>query len=249
MSFPAKELLNNWDIQQSAYIAHRETRFEAVLDVLSMTTCDNFHVVDIGCGPGTFSMRLLNRFPKARVTAIDLDPLLLTIAREALSEHKDRIDFIHADIASPDCFALINDAPQAVVSSTAIHWLMPEQQTVLYRHLFDLLAAGGIFMNADHQRFDARHPRQKALAEMHDIHTQQLAWKQGAQDWDTWFTDVLKYAPLQEMQAEREKIFAGRPLPLPTPVTCQLAMLQLAGFTETGTIWQFLDDYVIAGWK
>ena len=48
---------------------------------------------------------------------------------------------------------------------------------------------------------------------------------------------------------ERTAIFAGRPMPLPTPIEFQLAMLRQAGFDETGTVWQFLDDYVIAGWK
>lgn len=249
MAFPARELLNNWDAQQSAYIAHREARFASVLDVLAMTFGDDFHVMDIGCGPGSFSLRLLNSFPQARVTAIDLDPLLLKVAEEALSEHRQRIDFIRADIASPACFSAITDKPQAVVSSTAIHWLMPEQQTVLYRAIAHVLAAGGIFMNADHQRFDARTPRQQALAEMHDKHTQQQAWQQGTPDWDTWFDDALKYAPLRALHTEREQAFAGRPMPEPTGVNFQLAILQQAGFAEAGTVWQFLDDYVIAGWK
>ncbi|TCV96798.1 class I SAM-dependent methyltransferase [Biostraticola tofi] len=249
MTFPARDLLNNWDTQQSAYIAHREARFEAVLDVLALTLGDEFHVVDLGCGPGSFSMRLLNRFSQARVTAIDLDPLLLELARHALAEHHDRIDFMRGDIASADCFCALKDRPQAVVSSTAIHWLMPEQQTTLYRHIAELLAEGGIFLNADHQRFDGRNPRQKTLAENHDLYTQELAWKGGAQDWDSWFDDALQYPALQQWRVEREQLFSQRPTPLPTTVDFQLALLQQAGFAETGTVWQFLDDYVVAGWK
>ena len=178
MTFPARELLKNWDEQQSAYIAHREERYNAALDVLAMLYGEEFHVVDLACGPGSFSMRLLNRFPAIRVTAIDLDPLLLTLAKEALSEYSDRIQFFSGDIATADCFAAITDKPQAVVSSTAIHWLLPEQQVALYRN-----------------------------------------------------------------------IFKDRPTPLPTTVEFQLAALRQAGFSETGTLWQFLDDYVIAGWK
>ena len=44
-------------------------------------------------------------------------------------------------------------------------------------------------------------------------------------------------------------IFADRPTPLATTVEFQLAALRQAGFTETGTLWQFLDDYIVAGWK
>lgn len=249
MSFPAKALLENWDVQQSAYIAHREARFDAVLDILGLTFGEAFHVVDLGCGPGSFSLRVLKRFPKARVTSIDLDPLLLCLAKEALNEYQDRVRFIRADMALPDVFHTLGEKPDAVISSTAIHWLLPEQQTALYRTIAGVLAEGGIFMNADHQRFDALNPIQKALAEKHDNLTQENAWRQGAQDWDTWFAQAVSHSALFELQAEREKVFANRPLPLATHVDFQLAILRQAGFAESGTVWQFLDDYVIAGWK
>ncbi|MBJ3813712.1 class I SAM-dependent methyltransferase [Shimwellia pseudoproteus] len=249
MTFPARELLADWDAQQSAYIAHREARFTAVLDVLAMLYGDGFHVLDLGCGPGSFSLRLLERFPNARITAVDLDPLLLTLARHALVEYRERIQFIHADIAAPDWSAAIPGAPQAVVSSTAIHWLLPEQQVVLYRTLAGLLDDGGVLINADHQRFTSRHPRQKALAEQHDHHTQQQAFAQGALDWDAWFTQALRWPPLKALQQAREQRFSGRPAPFPTSIAVQLALLDQAGFSETGTLWQFLDDYAVAGWK
>lgn len=249
MTFPARDLLNNWDRQQSAYIAQREERFTAALDVLAMTFGDDFHVVDVACGPGSFSLRLLNRFPKARVTAIDLDPLLLHLAQEALHEHKDRIRFIHADIALPTCFDAVEGQPQAMVSSTAIHWLLPEQQTALYRNIYHRLNESGLFINADHQRFDNRNPRQKRLAQMHDELTQEQGWTTGAQDWDTWFEAAIRHPELEAKRQQRQAIFADRPMPLPTPIEFQLAILRQAGFTETGTVWQFLDDYVVAGWK
>lgn len=249
MTFPARELLKNWDEQQSAYIAHREERYNATMDVLGMTYGEVFHVVDLACGPGSFSMRLLDRFPAVKVTAIDLDPLLLALAKEALSEYKDRIQFFSGDIATADCFTVITDKPQVVVSSTAIHWLLPEQQVALYRNIFNLLDERGLFMNADHQRFDNRNPCQKLIAQLHDENTQKKAWTAGVQDWDTWFEAATRHHELADLMNERSVIFAGRPTPLPTTVEFQLTALHQAGFTETGTIWQFLDDYVIAGWK
>ncbi|RPH23649.1 methyltransferase domain-containing protein [Buttiauxella warmboldiae] len=249
MAFPARDLLNNWDQQQSAYIAYREERYNATLEVLAMTYGEEFHVLDLACGPGSFSMRLLNRFPCVRVTAIDLDPLLLALAKEALSEYRDRIQFFSGDMATADCFRVITDKPQAVVSSTAIHWLLPEQQVALYRNIFNLLDEGGVFMNADHQRFDSRNPRQKMIAQLHDESTQKEAWRAGVQDWDTWFESVTCHPELAELIEARAAIFNDRPTPLPTTVEFQLAALRQAGFTETGTLWQFLDDYVVAGWK
>ncbi len=249
MTFPARELLKNWDEQQSAYIAYREERYNAALDVLAMSWGKEFHVVDLACGPGSFSKRLLERFPAVNVTAIDLDPLLLALAKEALSEYQDRIQFFSGDIAAAECFSVITGKPQAVVSSTAIHWLLPEQQVALYRNISNLLDEGGLFMNADHQRFDNRHPRQKQIAQRHDEDTQRNAWTAGVQDWDRWFDTATRYPELAELLDARAAIFADRPTPLPTTVEFQLAALRQAGFAETGTVWQFLDDYVVAGWK
>ncbi|MGP2729758.1 SAM-dependent methyltransferase, partial [Serratia marcescens] len=119
----------------------------------------------------------------------------------------------------------------------------------LYRNVAGLLADGGVFLNADHQRYDQRQPRLKALAERHDEQTQQRAWDNGVEDWDRWFAGALQSPALAAYQAEREALFAGRPVPPPTPVDFQLAALRQAGFSEAGTVWQLLDDYVIAGWK
>ncbi len=97
-------LLDSWDRQQAAYIAEREARFNAQLDVLALAVGQDFHVLDLACGPGSLSLRILQRFPQARVTAIDLDPLLLAVARGALAEYGDRIRILQADLADPACF-------------------------------------------------------------------------------------------------------------------------------------------------
>ena len=249
-SFSFSSLLALWDQQQGAYIAEREARFNAQLDVLELSVGQDFQVLDLACGPGSLSLRILQRFPRARVTAVDLDPLLLAIARGALATYGDRIRIIQTDLADPACFASLDGpAPQAVVSSTALHWLMPEHLGVLYRNIAELLPDGGVFLNADHQRFDHRHPRVKALAEQHDEQTQQHAWQAGVEDWGRWFARVQGLPELAQYRQARESLFAGRPVPPATALDFQVASLRQAGFTEAGPVWQLLDDYVIAGWK
>lgn len=249
-SFSFSSLLTSWDQQQGAYIAEREARFKAQLDVLELSAGQDFHVLDLACGPGSLSLRILQRFPKAKVTAMDLDPLLLAIARGALAEYGDRIRILQADLADPDCFSLLSGpAPQAAVSSTALHWLMPEQLGVLYRNIAELLPDGGVFLNADHQRFDHRHPRIKAFAKQHDDQTQQRAWQNGVEDWDQWFANVQQLPELAQYRQQRESLFAGRPVPPAAALDFHVASLIQAGFKEAGPVWQLLDDYVIAGWK
>ena len=247
---PYRSLLDRWDVQQAAYIAAREARFDAVLDVLALTCPPDMLVVDLACGPGSLSERIARRFPQARIVAIDLDPVLLALGRRALTQFDGRLRFVQADLASATWRTALGDArPHAAVSSTALHWLLPEQQVVLYRDVQDALRAGGVFLNADHQRFDERTPVWKDWAERHDTQTQEAGWAAGAETWETWWAEASATEGLAERVAERQALFANRPQSLPTTVGFHIAALRQAGFAEAGTVWQLFDDYVLAAHK
>lgn len=71
--------LRRWDRQQVGYLPDREHRYTAMLDVLGALLPEEFQVIDLACGPGSLSMRVLDRCPYAHCIAIDLDPVLLAI--------------------------------------------------------------------------------------------------------------------------------------------------------------------------
>src|SRR5258708_40023169 len=75
-----------WDAQQQAFLPDREERFTALIDaVQECAGRDDPLVLDLGCGPGSLAVRLLDRIPAASVIAIDTDPLLLGLGRAAWS--------------------------------------------------------------------------------------------------------------------------------------------------------------------
>src|SRR5206468_2655808 len=76
--------LHRWEAQQTGYLPNREARFDAMLDVLEALLPPDFVALDLCCGPGSISQRLLQRFPQARTVAVDLDPLLLAIGKAVL---------------------------------------------------------------------------------------------------------------------------------------------------------------------
>lgn len=244
------DLLTLWDQQQSAYIASREARFDALMDTLALQFDGPFTLVELGCGPGSLTRRLLQRFPTLQVTALDLDPVMLAIARETLAPFGERVRLLSANLATP-CWQehIVGLQPDAVVSSTALHWLMPERQHALHREIQALLAEDGLFLNADHQRFSATDPQKKSLSECHDALTQRQAWQQGVADWDRWFAMAGKLPEIAALLPARERVFTDHPLPPPTTLAFQLASLEQAGFREHGSLWQLMDDYLIAGWK
>ena len=56
--------LRRWDAQQEGYVPEREARFTAMFDVLAELLPTSFVALDLACGPGSISQRLLTRFPK-----------------------------------------------------------------------------------------------------------------------------------------------------------------------------------------
>lgn len=276
---PADGLLARWDAQQAAYIADREGRFAVVLDVVAFVLGEAPVVVDVACGPGSLSVRVLERFPDAQVVALDVDPLLLRVAGEALAPFGDRAAVLDADLDDPqwpdavraalathpkddtgarapvpgatgDAGASLHPGgitPTAVVSSTALHWLPPAGLVRVYGQAHDLLAPGGVLLNADHLRFDDRLPTLRRISAVHDEATQARGFGDGAPTWDAWWAEARALPGGEELHAERERRFAGRDAPPPTTVDFHVAALGQAGFAEASPVWQLFDDFVVLG--
>src|SRR5450432_2363594 len=80
----ALDWIARWDIQQLGYLPDREERFTALIDAVQEGTgIPAPPVLDLGCGPGSLGVRLLDRLPGATVVGADADPLLLTLGRVA----------------------------------------------------------------------------------------------------------------------------------------------------------------------
>lgn len=240
-----EDLLKRWDAQQTAYIKHRQLRFEIVADVVKRLTGPSPRVLDLACGPGSLTRTIVTVLPKAKVTAVDKDPLLLAIARDVFAANMN-IGVSEIDLDDPDWAKGPQEPFDAIVSSTALHWLAPDVLSRLYFQLADLIAPGGVFLNADHLLYDdVAQPALRKLAREDDQANQDLAFGSGTDTWDAWWAAAESRPAYAEAAERRKKIWAGN---VPTPkVTLgyHLETLRSAGFRETETVWQYLDDYVI----
>ena len=100
-------------------------------------------VLDLGAGTGLELVALFERFPEARVTAIDLTvEMLEQLKRRPFA---DRVDIIVGDFFSVD----FSGPYDAVISTSALHHFVADEKLPLYRKIFDCLAPGGIFLNSD----------------------------------------------------------------------------------------------------
>src|SRR5436305_8621532 len=122
-----QDWMHRYDQQQSTYLPDREQRFTVMLDVLATLLPEHFVALDLACGPGSLSQRLLARFPQARCVAVDLDPVLLAIGKGALGTYDGRLRWIEADLRQDEWVDQLGPATfNAAVSTTALHWLSDE---------------------------------------------------------------------------------------------------------------------------
>ncbi|MEU8255711.1 class I SAM-dependent methyltransferase [Micromonospora inaquosa] len=242
----ARRLLELWNDQQSAYVAHRDLRFDAMAEVLRLHCPDDPAILDLACGPGAISDRILAEFPRATTVAVDYDPILLQVARRALDRYTGRVEVHDVDLVADGWEqALTGRRVDAVLTSTALHWLSPEQLLRVYSTVARLLPVGGLLLNADHFRYGESAPALRDIAGRHDAQVQQEAFAVGTLTYSAWYAEAARHPELAGLAAERDRRFADRPPPAPASLEFHLAALRTAGFAEVGTVWQYLDDYVV----
>ncbi len=104
-------------------------------DILPGTT-----VLDIGCGTGTMTIWLKQRYPSADVIGLDADPAILEIARTKAQRAGVDIRFLEANAAD---IPLPDDAVHSVVSSLFFHHLDTDQKRAVLKEILRVLAPGG----------------------------------------------------------------------------------------------------------
>lgn len=242
---------DSWDRQQEWYMPDREERFRVMLDMVEALVGPEPKVLDLACGTGSITDRLLRRFPAARVTGVDVDPALLTIARGHFAGD-DRVRLVTADLTDPLWTgALPHRSYDAVLTATALHWLDTEPLRTLYGHIGEVLRDGGVFLNADHMT-DESTPRINAAAEA--LHTARREREQaaGALDWRDWWTKVAADPVLADPAQRRFELLGDPRDPAkpetdrPTTTRWHLDTLREQGFTEARQVWCSPGDALIA---
>ena len=231
------EWLRRWDAQQQLHIPDREERFTAIVGTLQVFAGDAPRVLDLGCGPGSLSRRVLDRLPDAEIVAIDTDPVLLAIGRGAF-EGDARVHFVDADLRRDWLEVLPLTPPfDAAVSTTALHWLGLADLTRFFRELAGALRPGGVLLNGDRLDFD--HDQGRIGAAAVAVQPEWPPTPPGAETWDAWWTATEQEPALAEQVRERQRRGHDHPhQEEPHTYEFHRAALLAAGFGEVGTVWQ-----------
>lgn len=246
----AREWVDRWEAQQDRFFTDREERFAVIADVVeSAVDRPDPLVVDLGCGPGSLAARLLDRMPEAHVVGIDMDPLLLGLA-EATRGH-DRLSTVQLDLRQDAALADLGleRAPDAFVSTTALHWMERDRLLTLLRSCAEMLAPGGVIVDGDHlpEGVDAPH-----LDELtREIGRRAVARAEGAgrdgEGWPEWWAAITADPAMRPLTDLREQTDLSHEVDEHASADDLVAAVREGGCIEAGTVWQVGDDRVVVG--
>jgi SAM-dependent methyltransferase len=251
----ARDWIGRWDRQQEVYMPDREDRFTALIDAVEASAGrPDPLVLDLGCGPGSLAVRLLDRLPGATVIGVDADPVTLALGRAA---HADLpgLRFISLDLRQAGWAGRLGLTAgrrvDVVMSTTALHWLSAIELRGLYATLAQVLRPGGVFLDGDHFHEDqASSPVLDRLHRVLEEREAQRRYPDGhvgrAEDWDQWWRSVAADPALAEAAAERERghVHHGSE---GSQLATHTTALRAAGFAEVGTLWQRGSSRVLCG--
>jgi trans-aconitate 2-methyltransferase len=123
----------SWDPNQ--YLKFTDHRLRPALDLMAQIALAAPHsIYDLGCGPGTVTRLLAERWPEAAVTGVDSSADMLAKARK----EAPKVAFEQADIArwSPPAPA------DLLFTNATLHWL--DDHAALLPRLAAQLAPGGV---------------------------------------------------------------------------------------------------------
>ena len=234
----------SWDRQQEWYLPDREERFRIMLDMVEALVGTAPRVLDLACGTGSITARLLARFPEATSTGVDLDPALLTIAAGTFAGD-ERVSLVTADLKNPDWPAeLPYDSYDAVLTATALHWLHRQPLADLYGQVAGVVRDGGVFMNADHM-IDETTPRINAAEQAQRHARMEQAERDGVLDWSQWWQLAARDPVLAEPTARRYEIYGDHADGDMPSMAWHARVLREKGFAEARPVWCSPSDTLL----
>jgi tRNA (cmo5U34)-methyltransferase len=186
------------------------------------TTARQPEVLDIGAGTGLLSAFLLDKFPDARLTLMDISENMLDMARKRFATRPET-RYVICDYACSD----LGGPYDIICSALSIHHLETEDKRQLFRRIYAALKPGGMFVNADQADGETLYFRQRYLE---------------------YWNEFLRSGPMSE--AQHAEILKRRDtLDRNEKLSLQLAWLHEAGFADVDVVYKNRTFIVTVGRK
>ena len=223
----------DYDRLQPVRVEMYEFYHNLALDFMPFDYGDEFRMLDLGCGTGTFVKRILDRYPRATCVAVDFSDEMMGIAEEKTRRHPDRVEFTRRDLNEglPGGFG----SYQLVKSFSTIHHLTDENKARIFRQIHNVLETGGwfFFMDPMSSRYDDDVFR---LGRRRHVRRRKERFESAGIDIEEADRVDAIVGQTGEDSPERDRI---------SPLAAQIEWLQAAGFRSVDHIWHFWMEHFI----
>jgi tRNA (cmo5U34)-methyltransferase len=204
-------------------IPYYDQMIDALVDTIHFDSDSKIRIIDLGCGTGTISKRISDKYPNSKTVCLDIASKMIEIAKHKLSNHKDA-EFIVGDFSEIN----FNEKFDVVVSSLALHHLVTDEDKIeFYTKIYDLLGKSGAFFNADVVLGSTDYLQKVNMSRWTDYMNRQVSMAEINDKW------IPRY------EAEDR----------PAKLIDQLNWLNDIGFKSVDVIWKYYNFSVYGGYK
>ncbi len=183
------------------------------------------NVLELGCGTGALTIRLAQRFPKARLTAVDAAPEMIEIARQRLVRHRSRsLANVACTSALFEELELSDHTYDLIVSNMSLHHVVDKER--LYTRIRRALRPGGFVVFGDELTGAVPYVEQR--------------------HWDGWLEFARRPGHLTENEVA-DIVRHAQELDHYETLPAQLGLLRSAGFDPVDCVWRYLNYGVFVG--
>lgn len=201
------ERFSNLETGQSATI-DAPLSLTLIAESATRTAHNATSLLDVGCGAGNYSLKILEKLPDLDVTLIDLSRPMLDRAVERVGRATSgKVTAIQGDIRE---LQLIESSFDIICAAAVLHHLREKEEWLsVFSKMFSSLRSGGSLWISD-------------LIEHSDQRVQHLMWKR--------YGDYLSQL---KNEAYRDEVFSYiAQEDSPRPLMFQLDLLRFVGFTD-----------------
>lgn len=221
MSVSAKfnKYAESYDQSRQKLIPCYSDFYKTVIKIIPFAQSASLSAVDLGAGTGLLSKQIIEAYPLAHLTLVDISEEMLVVAQNRLCAYSN-IDYQLSDYAKK--FPAGNF--DLIVSSLSIHHLSDKDKIQLFQEAKKALKPNGMFINAD-----------QVLGETEEIEEFYHA---------TWLSEVKQNSISEtELNAALDRMKEDRM----TPLSNQLTWLRQAGFSQVNCWYKNLRFAVYSG--
>ncbi|HWH76013.1 MAG TPA: class I SAM-dependent methyltransferase [Candidatus Binatus sp.] len=148
-----KDFIQHWSTKGSWQAPIRDVQTAMALRMIPHPIDMPIRLLDIGAGYGALAAAVLHDRPNATAVCLDASRAMLQLGPEKNPDLKDRMMFIQGSLESADWLKSVDGSFDAVISSRALHHFSENQRRkTIFQEVFNLVRAGGCFINADNVR-------------------------------------------------------------------------------------------------